>query len=473
VGAGLASAKRFQSKELPLRPNELLPGVVLLGLVIFVHELGHFLVAKWRGIKVLRFSLGFGPALLKIVRGETEYRLSWIPLGGYVQMAGDSPTEDGRMPGTSEEFLSHPWPGRLAVAIAGPAANLITAYLVLVAVGIMGESIPDFPTTVGPTPDSSIVYKLGLREGDRITELSGTPVKSRIELGIANSHRSDSEPIELTLERGGQRIVIGVASQQRDPFFENLAPPRTPAIVGGVMTGMPAYRAGLKTGDWILAVNGRDVGSWDDLPPAMRSQVDKPVRLTIERGGQTFDITVTPMNATGAPGGAGMIGIERPAGLVYVQRFGVLESFGLAAGATLGQVVTVYRGMWLSASHFLYYRQYMGGPMFIVQAAGEQARHGIDYFLRFLAMINIAIMAFNLLPIPVLDGGHILLALIQAVRGRPLSVPAYLRFQKIGLVVIGTLFILIIANDPLRVLQRQRAIDKAPREKVVAPPVGR
>jgi len=456
-----------------LRPNELLPGVVLLGLVIFVHELGHFLVAKWRGIKVLRFSLGFGPALLKFVKGETEYRVSWIPLGGYVQMAGDTPTDDGQMPGTPQEFLSHPWPGRLAVAIAGPAANLLTAYFVLVAVGIMGESIPDFPTTVGPTPDTSIVYKLGVREGDRVTALSGTPVGSRIELGLANSRRPGSEPIQLTLERHGKPVEIRIAPESRDAFFEDLAPPRTPAIVGGVMTGMPAYRAGLKTGDRIRAVNGKPVDSWDDLPTAFRSQVDKPVRLSIERGGQIFDITVTPMNATGGPGGAGMIGIERPAGLVYVQRSGVLESFGLAAVATVGQVVTVYRGMWLSASHFLYYRQYMGGPMFIVQAAGEQARHGTDYFLRFLAMINIAIMAFNLLPIPVLDGGHILLALVQAVRRRALSVPAYLRFQKIGLVVIGTLFILILANDPLRVLQRQRAIDRAPREKVVAPPVGR
>src|SRR6266850_4616384 len=285
MGVGLASGKRFQSKELPLRPNELLPGVFLLGLVIFVHELGHFLVAKWRGIKVLRFSLGFGPALLKFVKGETEYRLSWIPLGGYVQMAGDSPTDDGKMPGTPQEFLSHPWPGRLAVAIAGPAANLITAYFVLVAVGIMGESIPDFPTTVGPTPDTSIVYKLGVREGDRITALSGTPVASRIELGLANSRRPGSEPIQIRLERDGKPVEIPIAPQSRDTFFENLAPPRTPAIVGGVMTGMPAYRAGLKTGDRIRAVNGKPVDSWDDLPPAFRSQVDKPVRLSIERGG--------------------------------------------------------------------------------------------------------------------------------------------------------------------------------------------
>src|SRR6266850_5327372 len=120
---GLASASDWPPKELLVIQNMILPGLVLLGLVIFVHELGHFLVAKWRGVKVLKFSLGFGPPMFRFTIGETEYRLSWIPLGGYVQMAGDSPTEDGAMPGTPEEYLSHPWPGRLAIAIAGPLAN--------------------------------------------------------------------------------------------------------------------------------------------------------------------------------------------------------------------------------------------------------------------------------------------------------------------------------------------------------------
>ena len=129
--------------------NAIVPGVVLLGLVIFVHELGHFVMAKWRGVKVIRFSLGFGPALVALQRGETEYRLAWIPLGGYVQMAGDSPGEDGTMPGSREEFLSHPWTGRLLIAIAGPAANLIAAFLTLVLVGIVGVRYPDFPNRLG------------------------------------------------------------------------------------------------------------------------------------------------------------------------------------------------------------------------------------------------------------------------------------------------------------------------------------
>jgi RIP metalloprotease RseP len=140
-----------------------------------------------------------------------------------------------------------------------------------------------------------------------------------------------------------------------------------------------------------------------------------------------------------------------------------------AGWATVKMIGDVYGGMWLTVSRPLYYREYLGGPLFIAQAASDQARRGLDSYLKFLALINIAIMAFNLLPIPVLDGGHIALALIQAIRGQALSSRAYLRFQKVGLVVIGTLFVLILANDPLRLVQRQRALHQAPQEGEVAP----
>jgi len=455
-----------------VRPNDLIPGAVLLGLVIFVHELGHFLVAKWRGVKVLKFSLGFGPALIKLTRGGTEYRLSWIPLGGFVQMAGDSPGQDGTMPGSREEFLSHPWPGRLAIAAAGPAMNLLTAYLVLVVVGVIGVSFPDYPNRLGVLADTSFAYRAGARPGDRVVGVNGTPVHSWIAIFVTHSGQPDKRPVQVTLDRDGRPVTIALAPAEREPFFSSLKRPPDPPVVGAVMTGIPAYKAGLKAGDRILAVNDQPIQSWDELPPALRTEVDRPVRLRIERQGQVFDVTVTPMNATGGPGPNGRIGIEAPRQGVYVERHRLVESIGLAAGATLELVTTVYAGMWLTVTHPLYYREYVGGPMFIVQAASEQARHGADYYLRFLAMINVAIMAFNLLPIPVLDGGHLLLALLQAVRRRTLSAPAYLRYQKAGLIVLGTLLVLILANDPLRVLQRQRAIGQAPRERVVAPPGG-
>jgi regulator of sigma E protease len=168
------------------------------------------------------------------------------------------------------------------------------------------------------------------------------------------------------------------------------------------------------------------------------------------------------------------IGIEATYDRVYIQRYGFPEALDRGLGATVSMIGSVYRGMWLTISRPLYYREYVGGPLFIAQAASEQARRGLDAYLQFLAMINVAIAAFNLLPLPVLDGGHILLALLEAIRRQSISAQTYLRFQKVGLVVMGTLFVLILANDPLRLVQRQRALDRvqspAATERPVAPP---
>jgi len=241
--------------------------------------------------------------------------------------------------------------------------------------------------------------------------------------------------------------------------------------VGAVQTGMPAYQAGIKEGDRILSVNGRPVHVWNDLPDALHGQVDHDVVLSILRNGQTFAITVKPIDAEGKRDGSNArIGIEAPHHGTYIQRYSLGEALDLGARSTLALVGNVYGGMWTTLMRPLYYRQYLGGPLFIAQAASEQAKRGVDAFLQFLAMINIAIMAFNLLPIPMLDGGHILLALVQAVRGHGISARGYMRFQKVGLVVIGALFVFIIYNDPRRLIQRHQAIDRAvPQGRVVAP----
>ena len=448
----------------------LVPGVVLLGIVIFVHELGHFLVAKWRGVRVLKFSLGFGPAIVRWTKGETQYQVSWIPLGGFVQMAGDSPGEDGTMPGRRDEFLSHPWFGRLLIALAGPGANLVTAFFVMVLVGLVGVSYPDYPNRLGAVPDTSIAWAKGLRPGDRITAVQGISIRSWIPIFVTAARQPPKQDLELTVARRDSSFRLRLAPSEREPLLSSLRRPSDPPIVGGVVTGMPAYKAGLKEGDRILAVDGEGVTVWDQLPERLETRADHPVTLTILREHQVFDLTVTPMNPDGRPGGrGGMIGIEPPRRGSYVERHGLLESLDLGFRATGALVANVYGGLWLTITRPLYYREYLGGPLVIAQAASVEAKRGLDSYLQFLAMINVAIMAFNLLPIPVLDGGHITLALLEAFRRQAISARAYIRFQKVGLAVIGTLFILILANDPLRLVQRERALGKAPSEAPVAP----
>jgi regulator of sigma E protease len=450
--------------------NMILPGLILLGLVIFVHELGHFLAAKMRKVRVLKFSLGFGPPLLKFTRGETQYQISMIPLGGFVSMAGDSPNEDGSMPSGNGEYLSHPWYGRAFIAVAGPLANLIAAFLIMMSIGLVGVTYPDFPNVLGSVADTTLAHHEGLRRGDRITAVSGTPVASWMAMFVQERRLPEKQDVVFTAARGDSTFAVTIPAARRDEFLSGLARPSDPPVVGTVVVGMPAYKAGLKERDSILAVNGQPVQVWEDLPRAISSQTDKPVKLRILRSGQEFDLTVTPIDPGGVGGGnAGRIGIEARRMGNYVERFPLLQSMALGLRATGSLVGSVYRGMWLTVSRPLYYREYLGGPMFIAQAASEQAQRGLDSYLQFLAMINVAIMAFNLLPIPVLDGGHIALALLQALRRQAISYRTYMRFQKVGLAVIGTLFVLILANDPLRWLQRQRALDKAPQEGQVAP----
>lgn len=450
--------------------SAVIPGVLLLGLVIFVHELGHFLAAKWRRVTVHRFSLGFGPAIVKFQRGETEYRLGWIPLGGYVQMAGDSVGEDGEMPADAHAFLSHPWPGRFLIAVAGPAANLVTAFAVFVIVALTGVSSPDWPNVVGPTPDSSLAFQAGLREGDRFVALNGKPITTWRRLSDAYDAVPAGQAVTIDFQRGDSAFAMTLAPERRAPVWASLRLPSDAPVIGNVITGMPAYKAGLKEGDRVVTVDGAPIAIWGELPPAFAGKANREVVVGVEREGRRLDIRVTPIDPTGGPEGTqGRIGIEPPVQGVFVQRYGPIEAVQLGIGATGAAIVNVYGGMWMTFTRPLYYREYLGGPIFIAQAASEQARRGLDAYLQFLAMINIAVMAFNLLPIPVLDGGHIVLALLEAVRRRAISAVGYLRYQKVGLVVVGTLLLLILANDPMRLLQRQRALDRTHQETQVAP----
>lgn len=450
--------------------SAVIPGVLLLGLVIFVHELGHFLAAKWRRVTVHRFSLGFGPPIVKYQRGDTEYRLGWIPLGGYVQMAGDSVGENGEMPDDPHSFLSHPWYGRLLIAVAGPAANLVTAFVVFVIVGLTGVTTPDYPNQLGVTPDTSVAWQAGLREGDRVVEVGGKPVSSWIGIFLTAADVPADRDVRLGIQRGDSTFAITLPSDRREPVMSSLRRPSDPPVIGNVITGMPAYKAGIKEGDRIVSVDGAPIAMWSELPRSFDGKANRVVRVEVERGSRRFTLEVTPIDPTGGPDGKqGRIGIEPPVQGVYLERYGPLESVQIAVRATGGAIANVYGGMWMTFTRPLYYREYLGGPIFIAQAASEQARRGFDAYLQFLAMINIAIMAFNLLPIPVLDGGHIVLALLEAIRRRAISAAGYLRYQKVGLVVVGTLLLLILANDPMRLVQRQRALDRAPQEIQVAP----
>lgn len=450
--------------------SSFLPGILLLGIVIFVHELGHFLAAKWRGVTVLKFSMGMGPEMFGFTAGGTRYCVSWIPLGGFVQMAGDQLGENGAMPqGGREQFLTHPWFGRVIIAAAGPGANLVTAFVVLVITFLMGVKQPDWPNQLGAVSDTSAAWSAGLREGDTVDALAGRGVRTWHDLESAVEKVDTSSPLRFELHRSGEPLTLDVPGHEARRVLGGLQPPPLPARVGGVSPGMPAYRAGVKEGDRVLAVSGRPVRTFGDIAAALRGHADEPVPIRFERDGKEFDLSITPMRMDGS-GTAALIGIEAPRGLEWTERLSFVEAVPAAFRGTGAVVANVYGSLWLTLSRPAYYRESVGGPIFIGQMAHDSAKRGLDRWLYLLAVINIAIMSFNLLPVPLLDGGHITLAVLEALRKRAVSGRTYMNFQKVGLILVGTLFVFIISKDLMRPFQRLRAVDTAPREThTVAP----
>jgi regulator of sigma E protease len=447
-----------------------LPGILLLGIVIFVHELGHFLAAKWRGVTVLKFSLGMGPEMIGFTRGGTRYCLSWIPLGGFVQMAGDHLNDDGSMPeGGPDQFLTHPWIGRIVIAVAGPAANLVTAFVVLAMTFMIGVQQPDWPNRLGTVSDTTAAYAAGLREGDTFTRFDGQPLTSWHELELAARDMEKRTSSSFELARDGRRYTVSLPAEEMKKVLGDLQPPAPPAVVGGVATGMPAYRAGVKEGDRVLRVGGRPVATFGEIARALRGRADQPIVFQLERNGKPFDLTITPMRVDGTGEGA-LIGIEAPRGMEWTERLPVTEAVPAAFRGTGRLVADVYGSLWLTLTRPAYYRESVGGPIFIGQMASESARRGLDRWLYLMALINIAIMGFNLLPVPLLDGGHITLALLEGLRRRAVSGRTYMNFQKVGLVLVGTLFVFILSKDLMRPFQRLRAIDQAPRETTTVAP---
>ena len=449
------------------------PGIVLLGIVIFVHELGHFLAAKARGVKVLKFSLGMGPEMVGFTRGETRYCVSWIPLGGFVQMAGDHLDPDGRLPeGGPEQFLTHPWYGRVAIAVAGPAANLVAAFVVLVLTFTIGIQTPDWPNRLGLLPDTTFAHAQGLRAGDTLASLDGHRITSWRDLELAARGLEDARPAALEATRAGAPVRIELPGERMKRLLGDLQPPPTPPLVGGVSPGMPAYRAGLQEGDRVLRVAGTPVESFADIASAVRGRADQPVVFRVARGGREFDLTITPMRIDATDQGA-RIGIEAPRGLEYTERLGLPEAVPAAFRGTGRMIADVYASLWLTITRPAYYRESVGGPIFIGQMASDSARRGLDRWLYLMALINVAIMSFNLLPVPLLDGGHVTLAVLEGLRRRGVSGRTYMNFQKVGLVLVGTLFVFILSKDLLRPFQRLRAVDQAPRESSRVEPTPR
>ena len=436
--------------------------VLVLGILILVHEFGHFIVARMSGVGVERFSIGFGPVLLRYRGKETEYCLSLVPLGGYVKMMGDdeNPLEGGKT-GTLDPkraFNLKPLAVRFLIVFAGPAMNFVLAVVIFSLVFmILGR--PVAPTLIGRVVESGPVAQAGLKTGDRITAIDGRPVQYWEDVQRA-AQNSQGGMLSLTVQQGaaGERKV-GVTpalTKTRDLFGDERqtwdigARPYVPPSIGELVGGFPAQKMGLKRGDVIVSLEGKPVLSWDELAEGIQQRPGRPTRLEVKRGAETLAVTVVP-NAVKERGPAGKeievgrIGISPSAGISFV-RSNPIQAIREGLDRTVEVTVLTAVGLYKIVVGQLD-RKNIGGPIQIAVTAGEQARQGVASLAFFTAVISVNLFLLNLLPVPMLDGGHLLFFLFEAVLGRPLSLRKREVAQQVGFGLLMLLMVYAVYND--------------------------
>lgn len=437
--------------------------VVTLGVLVTFHEFGHFVVARRCGVRVLKFSVGFGRALWsRIGRDGTEYVIAMIPLGGYVKMLD---AREGEVPASqhAQEFTRKPIWQRIAIVLAGPVFNLLFAVAAFWAMLVIGK--PDYQPLIGHT--SGLAAEAGFQRGDRVLAVGDENIANWTDLGLALSDAAQShkptplqvrstdssvhtrilhfEKLPAHLSETAQIDRIGLTPQQR----------ALPPVIGKLMPGSAAIAAGLQVGDRVLAIGSTPIRDWNDLSDAVHAQaaVDHPVTVRLQRHGQPLTIALQPKQTTLADGtreyAIGVYPQETDANYDTVLRRGPLAAIPDAFAQTWDLTARTVQmlGDMLTGSASL---KNISGPISIAQYANASAGMGPAWFLYFLGIISLSLGIMNLLPIPILDGGHLLYYLIELVKGSPLSERAMAAGQYLGMGLLVALMGLAFYNDILR-----------------------
>ena len=428
--------------------TSLLAFLFVLGVLVFVHELGHFAMARRLGIRVLTFSLGFGPKLLKVRRGDTEYCISAIPLGGYVKMAGESPED--RHTGAGDEFMSKSKWERFLVLVMGPAMNVVLAVLVMWIVLYQGAEVPAYeqqPPVVGRVVEDSPADRAGIAVGERIVSVAGRAVDTWEALFVAVLPRAEREiPIVVRDAESRERTLQIVPDARTQFAMGDLGVgPEMRAQIVSVTPGDPADRAGIAVGDVILEIDGEPVAG-NDLVERISGSGGTPLTLTLRRGEDRERVTVTPA----ARGDRAVIGVGFSEFEFRIVEPGLLEAFGMSLERNYEWSGLIFRTLWGLLTAETSPRQLVG-PVGIAQLSGGAAQVGWVALFSLMAMISLNLGILNLLPIPVLDGGHIFIMAMEGVTRRDFSMRVKERMLMAGLVVLMMLMVTVIYNDLTRI----------------------
>ena len=422
----------------------LLAFIFVLGVLVFVHEAGHFLTAKWVGVRVKVFSLGFPPKIIGRTWGDTEYRIGALPLGGYVKMAGDNPMEST---GDPKEFMSRSKWERLAILFAGPLMNLVLAVIILTVLFMVGIERPaglDDPAVVRFVAEDSPASRAGLEPGDQIVAIEGAPTENWSD-ALDHFLVSANETLTVSLLRDGvtvERDIDVEARGNEEIGYAGVFPAVQPQVLR-LREDFPAERAGMQPDDVITKVDGAPIFYFTELIDAIEARDGAPVLIGVLRADEKLEFDLTPQR----DGDRWLIGIEfNPAPTVIYQ----VSNPALAFVAALGETERFTRLTFVVLGRLLTGRasvNTLSGPIGIAQASGETARRGPRQLFMFMAFLSLNLGILNLLPIPLLDGGHMAVIAAEGLAGRDFSLRVKERILQVGFVLLMMLMVTVIYVD--------------------------
>ncbi|AXY56898.1 RIP metalloprotease RseP [Acinetobacter chinensis] len=440
--------------------------ILLLGPLIAIHEFGHYIVARKLGVKVLVYSIGFGPTLLKWTSKKSgiQYQLSALPLGGYVKMLDEREGDVSEEDRPKAFNRQHPWK-RIAIVAAGPLINLVFAVLLFWILFLPSQE--QLNTKVGKVIPGTPAATVQMKSGDLITAVDGTPVSTWEKLNFALVDRvGETGTIEIQAERQGQIRTFNLPVQNflKDQSQSTLdvlgfTPyrPHIPAVISKLSEDGAAIRQGMKNGDKIIAINGVKMNDWFDVVQVVQASPEKLLKIDVLRNSQRVQLEVMPQGKRDSMGNVtGMLGVQNNPGKVVIPdeykqmiQYSPAEA-GIKAVEKTGQISSMILNSIVKMVRGLIGLENLSGPITIAKVAGQSAEMGWQTFISFMALMSVSLGILNLLPIPMLDGGHLVYYFVELLRGKPVSEQIQLVGLKIGMVLLGSMMLLALFNDFMR-----------------------